>query len=262
MAFGDDQWSESDDDYPVGYRKPPRHSRFRRGRSGNPRGKPRGTKTSATLLKRALLESVLVKQNGRRTKTTKLRVIVTRIVNQAMRGDYASIRLLLRYAGLDRQLNKASDEKQGLSPEAEQAIRCALTGESYTPEIPGASNNETSLASTDLTAKPRLRQGSHGQAYRVGYGKPPVHTRFQTGRSGNPYGRPRAPRSFRLLTQRLLDEEISIIENGHERILSRLEIIFTQIVNRAAMGDSRFQALLLEYAPAMDAALCRRRRLP
>jgi hypothetical protein len=53
-----------------------------------------------------------------------------------------------------------------------------------------------------------------------------------------------------------------VTENGQQRVLSRLEVIFTQIVNKAAMGDQKFQALLLEYAPAMDIKLSRRRRLP
>ena len=65
-----------------------------------------------------------------------------------------------------------------------------------------------------------------------------------------------------MLTLRLLDEEVSLTENGQQRVLSRLEVIFTQIVNKAAMGDQKFQALLLEYAPAIDVQLRRRRRLP
>src|SRR5208282_4625125 len=124
--FDDDLPSGNDDDYEVGYRKPPKHSRFKKGQSGNPQGKRRGTKNSATLLKQALLASVLVKQNGHEIKATKLRVIVTQIINQAMRGDYASTRLLLRYAGLDRQLNEPKHEQRGLSAETGEAIRRAL----------------------------------------------------------------------------------------------------------------------------------------
>ena len=90
-SFDDDRRSEFDDKYEVGYRKPPKDSRFKKGRSGNPRGKPRGTKNSATLLKQALLAPVLVKQNGHQTKTTKLRVIVTRLIHQAMQIGRAHV---------------------------------------------------------------------------------------------------------------------------------------------------------------------------
>jgi hypothetical protein len=57
----------------------------------------------ATLLEQAPLASMLVKQNERRSKTTKLRAIVTRLIHQAMQGGYPSIRLLLRYSALDRR---------------------------------------------------------------------------------------------------------------------------------------------------------------
>jgi len=176
-----------------------------------------------------------------------------------MQGDYPSIRLLLRYAGLDRLLNEPKHEPGGLSAEAEKAIRRALLGDSYRPEKQGGSKskNETSLTSAYPEPEPGSGSaaGIQGQGYRVGYGKPPTHTRFQKGRSGNPFGRPRAPKSFRMLTLRLLDEEVSLTENGQQRVLSRLQVIFTQIVNKAAMGDQKFQALLLEYAPAMDVEL-------
>ena len=43
-------------DYAVGYGKPPKHTRFKKGRSGNPRGRPRGAKNLSTLLFGALNE--------------------------------------------------------------------------------------------------------------------------------------------------------------------------------------------------------------
>ena len=147
-SFEDDRWSENDDEYEVGYRKPPKHSRFKKGQSGNPRGKSRGTKNSATLLKQALLASVLGKQNGHETKTTKLRVIVTRLIHQAMKNHYPSIRLLLRSAGLDRRLNESKHERQGLSSETDALIRRAIAGDSYQPVAFAASELKDKHAPT------------------------------------------------------------------------------------------------------------------
>ena len=81
--------------YETGYGKPPRHMRFQKGRSGNPKGRPRGSKNSATLLMEALHEPVIISENGRRKKITKQQAIVKQIVNKAASGDHRSIQLLL-----------------------------------------------------------------------------------------------------------------------------------------------------------------------
>jgi hypothetical protein len=82
-------------DYEVGYGKPPRHSRFRQGESGNPRGRPRGASNLATLLDRALNERVVVSENGRRKRITKREAVLKQLVNKAASGDPKSIYLLL-----------------------------------------------------------------------------------------------------------------------------------------------------------------------
>jgi hypothetical protein len=239
-----------DDEYRVGYRKPPQHSRFKPGRSGNSRGKPPGTKNALTLLKQALLTSVQIKQNGRETKTTKLRAILMRLVNRAVQGDYASIRLLLQY-GLDRELREPSAADQGLSDATVARLRRVLFG------IPDESHNsdssdkqqESSAATVSSASNQRLR-------HQIGYRKPPLHSRFQKGRSGNPAGRPRVPKNVRTHILQLLDGEVSFSENGQKRTVSRRQVIFTQIVNKAALGDVRFQALLLQYATSINLTVC------
>ena len=55
---------DKDSDYEVGYGKPPGHTRFAKGQSGNPRGRPPGAKSFTTLLDEALNERVLVEENG------------------------------------------------------------------------------------------------------------------------------------------------------------------------------------------------------
>jgi Family of unknown function (DUF5681) len=79
----------------VGYGKPPRHRRFRKGQSGNPRGRPSGSKNLAALLSEALSERVIVAENGGRRKITKRQAIVTQLVNRSAQADLRAIKILL-----------------------------------------------------------------------------------------------------------------------------------------------------------------------
>jgi hypothetical protein len=82
-------------DYEVGYGKPPRHTRFQKGRSGNPAGRPRGKKNLATLLSGALDQKIIVVENGRRKKISKREAIVTQLVNKSASADLKATQILL-----------------------------------------------------------------------------------------------------------------------------------------------------------------------
>lgn len=80
--------------------------------------------------------------------------------------------------------------------------------------------------------------------YDVGYKKPPVHTRFQTGRSGNPRGRPKGSNHFAAL-RRVLDQTVPVTENGRRKKVTKIEAAMTQLLNNAARGDAKaFQAIM------------------
>jgi hypothetical protein len=81
--------------FAVGYGKPPRHSRFEPGQSGNPRGRLPGSKNLSSLLKKALDEPVIVVENNRRRRIAKREAIVKQFVNQSAKGDLKATQLLL-----------------------------------------------------------------------------------------------------------------------------------------------------------------------
>ncbi len=265
MRFNDDQKSsESDRNYKVGYGKPPKHSRFQPGHSGNPRGKPAGARHPATILKQTLLEKVVVKQSGREITTTKLQVFIAQIINDAMRAEYFSVRLLFRHAGLGLKLSEAIREQDGgISPEAGDLILRALLGEDFETATLSAGEPRGGPSSPSEHVKDQLqvKEGAKGQIQRVGYGNPPIHSRFQKGQSGNPAGRPRISKDFATITRRMLLEQVVIVEGGRKQTLSRQDVILKQIVNKALGGNNRFRALLMKYVPSMDLVL-RRRPVP
>jgi hypothetical protein len=81
-------------DYAVGYGKPPRHRGFQKGRSGNPRGRPKGSKNFATLLAEALDEKVQVTEDGKRRRVTKRELVVKQLVNKSAAADLRAIKQL------------------------------------------------------------------------------------------------------------------------------------------------------------------------
>ena len=82
-------------DYAVGRGKPPRHSRFKKGQSGNPKGRPRGSENHYSILMKVLNERVVATVKGRRRTITKLQAVLMQTVNQAASGDYRHTQLLL-----------------------------------------------------------------------------------------------------------------------------------------------------------------------
>jgi hypothetical protein len=78
----------------VGFGKPPRHSRFKKGQSGNITGRPRGSKNFATLLNQALNQTITVVENGRRRKITKREAVISQLVNKSAGADLRAIKIL------------------------------------------------------------------------------------------------------------------------------------------------------------------------
>ncbi len=92
------------------------------------------------------------------------------------------------------------------------------------------------------------RRGGDAAAYEVGYGKPPAHTRFRKGRSGNPAGRPRGALDLGTLLEKALSETVAVKDGaGRRRRISKGEAAVTQLVNKAAAGaDPRATRLLFD----------------
>ena len=110
-------------DYEVGYGKPPRHTRFKKGQSGNPRGRPSGSKNLATVLSEALNELVIVAENGGRRKITKRKAIVTQLVNRSASADLPALKLVFDMVrDTENRMASAAPETASFSAEDEKVI--------------------------------------------------------------------------------------------------------------------------------------------
>jgi hypothetical protein len=89
--------------YTIGYRRPPKATQFEKGVSGNPRGRPKGSRTVGAVLQDILRQKIAVTENGRTRRLPALEVVLRRLANDAMRGDARALKLLLalydRYGG-------------------------------------------------------------------------------------------------------------------------------------------------------------------
>ena len=104
-----------------------------------------------------------------------------------------------------------------------------------------------------MAKRPRLpneSQDDHGQppkippSYAIGRGRPPVHSRFKPGQSGNPKGRRKGARNKRTVVEQALNKRITIREDGRKRSLSKFEVLVLTMLNKALQGDVKTQIAL------------------
>jgi hypothetical protein len=114
---------EKKGDYEVGYGKPPRETRFTKGQSGNPRGRPCGAKNLKTLLNEALNETIIVTENGGRRRLTKREAIITQLVNRSATADFRAIKILLDLLrNIEVQSESADPETSGFNDADEKVL--------------------------------------------------------------------------------------------------------------------------------------------
>jgi hypothetical protein len=112
-------------DYAVGYGRPPRDTRFKKGVSGNPAGRPKGKLNLATVLAHALSALVVVSEGGRRQTKSKLEVSITQVVNKAAGGDLKATQLLLDLLPLLDPADASATLAPDLIADRELALRLA-----------------------------------------------------------------------------------------------------------------------------------------
>jgi hypothetical protein len=75
--------------------------------------------------------------------------------------------------------------------------------------------------------------------YEVGYGRPPKDTRFKSGSSGNPRGRPKGARGLKTDLKAELSKKVTVNDGGKKRTMTKQQVFINQLTTQAAKGDLR-----------------------
>jgi hypothetical protein len=83
--------------------------------------------------------------------------------------------------------------------------------------------------------------------YKVGYGRPPLETRWGKGESGNPSKKPRRQENIVEMLDRLLLSPVKVTLNGETKRVSSLEAIISQLQVKEMSGNAGASRILLKY---------------
>ena len=78
--------------------------------------------------------------------------------------------------------------------------------------------------------RPRAKQD-------VGYGHPPIESRWKPGQSGNPLGRPKGSKNLRSAIEEILTGKITVTEGNKIRRVTRLEAVHLKQLSLALKGN-------------------------
>lgn len=109
------------DKWKVGYGSPPEHTRYKKGQSGNPAGRPKGSQNLATVLERILRETVTIRENGRTVKMTKLEHSVQQLTKKATEGNLRALQQLMALVRSAEVQAPQENQRPSLS-ETDQAV--------------------------------------------------------------------------------------------------------------------------------------------
>lgn len=110
------------DDYEVGYRKPPKASRFKPGQSGNPTGRRKRPMSVRDQLEDILKRKIDIPQNGRIKRMSLQELVLTTLVNKAAKGDLAAFKTVLDLMDSHEDTDRETIDPGLLGPEGQSII--------------------------------------------------------------------------------------------------------------------------------------------
>jgi hypothetical protein len=108
---------------PIGYANPPRSGQFTKGNSGNPKGRPRGSKSLNAMIEETLLAKVRIRIGGVSRQVTQLQALLLQQMKEALEGNAKARDGVLKLAASSPGLNPSSIENAPtFDPDEDKAI--------------------------------------------------------------------------------------------------------------------------------------------
>jgi hypothetical protein len=155
--------SDNPNEYKVGYGRPPKHTQFREGQSGNPNGRPKGARNLKTDLAAELNKRIDIREGDQRRRISKQEALIKRLIEQGLNGDpralAAALNLMIRAFGLEDAERAGSalavDDQEILAAYLNQASQ---SGAADASKLKGETVNEDGGGVGDVqTADDRAR---------------------------------------------------------------------------------------------------------
>lgn len=107
------------------------------------------------------------------------------------------------------------------------------------PSKPSSPTEEADKPEPSPPTAAALASEQTSRSSEVGYGKPPIHSRFKPGQSGNPKGRPKEAKGLKTLAREILTKKVPVRTAAGQRKISRIEVAIEKTFELAMKGNPK-----------------------
>jgi hypothetical protein len=116
----------SDRAYETGYGRPPKNRQFAKGKSGNPRGRPKGSKNFTTIFHDVGRQKIKVTDNGVTREITKFEASAMQLLNKAASGDMRALNTLVAWLRMFQEVVADTEKSVPLATEDDTAVMASI----------------------------------------------------------------------------------------------------------------------------------------